>query len=347
MQNGNDVTRYKIEHRTLYNYSEPVAVCQNQLRMMPAPRPDVICHDTQLEILPTPVNSDEHRDYFGNRVISFAIESIHHSLEIIARSDVSIRSPLVTTLAAPNPLRQPSGAVNPPGGPDISLVSSNPTQPSGFSEQPISDFGESWESVAAQIASPQSFNPLVDQQRFDSPRIRRSDTFAAYAADSFTPGRGILDAALDFTRRIFRDFRYDTTATTVDTVPEEAFAGKAGVCQDFAQFAIACLRSIGLSANYVSGYLRTIPPPGKPRLIGADESHAWFGIYSGPKYGWVGFDPTNGTLVGSDHIPICIGRDYGDISPMRGVVLGGGHTTLKVSVDVQPMAFAQQQAMQQ
>jgi transglutaminase-like putative cysteine protease len=211
----------------------------------------------------------------------------------------------------------------------------------------ISDSGEAWETVAQQVVSPSAFQPFVDQQRFDSPRIRRSEAFAQYARGSFTPGRGMLDAALDLTRRIYVDFKYDTLATNVDTTPEEAFAGKAGVCQDFAQVAVACIRSIGLPARYVSGYLRTIPPLGKPALVGADESHAWFSVYSGAKYGWVGFDPTNGTLAGTDHIPISIGRDYGDISPMRGVVLGGGPTTLKVSVDVQPVSDVQQQAMQQ
>ncbi|WP_145417083.1 transglutaminase-like domain-containing protein [Planctomycetes bacterium K23_9] len=322
MQNQNSEVRYRIEHKTSYAYSEPVAVCQNQVRMMPAPRPNLTCHFTRLDILPLPDSSEEHQDYFGNRVLTFAIESTHQSLEIVAHSDVTVHAPTVTLI-----------------GP--------PTNTVGPGKSNISDVGQPWELIAQQIQSADTFDAMIDQQRFDSPRIRRVQPFADYAFKSFTPGRGILEAALDFTRRIYTDFRYDTSATNVDTLPEEAFAARAGVCQDFAQFAIACLRSIGLSAKYVSGYLRTLPPVGAPRLIGADESHAWFSIYSGPRHGWVGFDPTNGTVAGTDHIPISIGRDYGDISPMCGVVLGGGQTTLKVSVDVQPIAMQQQQAMQQ
>jgi transglutaminase-like putative cysteine protease len=330
MQVQNEITRYKIEHRTLYKYGEPVAVCQNQVRMMPAAQAGLTCYQTQIEIQPPPDSSEEHQDYFGNRVFTFAIESNHESLEIIARSDVGVKAPPVYLLDGAN-INGQSGSVNQAGNKAL----------------PISDSGEAWESVAAQVASPTIFQPLVDQQRFDSPRIRRSDAFAQYARASFLPGRGILEAALDLTRRIYTDFKYDTSATDVDTTPEEAFAVKAGVCQDFAQVAIASIRSIGLPARYVSGYLRTIPPAGKPALVGADESHAWFSVYSGPQYGWVGFDPTNGTLVGTDHIPISIGRDYGDISPMSGVVLGGGVTTLKVSVDVHPVTLAQQQSAQQ
>ncbi|MGB7344211.1 MAG: transglutaminase family protein [Pirellulaceae bacterium] len=316
--NENPATRYQIIHKTSYQYSEPVAICQNQVRMMPAGRANLTCHATRLNIQPAPDSSEEHLDYFGNRVYTFAIESLHRSLEIIATSDVSVHASAIQTFKS-----------------------------SGNASDSVSDIGEPWETVAAQVRSRQNYTASVDQQRFDSPLIRRSKTFANYAAISFTPGRGILDAALDFTRRIHQEFSYDTNATHVATRPEEAFTLRAGVCQDFAQVAIACLRSIGLPTRYLGGYLRTMPPPGKPRLVGADESHAWFSIYSGQKYGWIGFDPTNGSLAGTDHIPISIGRDYSDISPMRGVVLGGGQTTLKVSVDVQPLAVQQQQSIQQ
>ncbi|PAY15267.1 protease [Rhodopirellula sp. SM50] len=196
-----------------------------------------------------------------------------------------------------------------------------------------------WETLLA--TSPSGLHrPKIDEHRFGSPRITPADTYAKYAASSFTPQRSIIDAALDLTRRINTDFKYDTTATTVATTTKEAFSLRAGVCQDFAHVEIACLRSMGLAARYVSGYLRTLPPPGKERLIGADESHAWVEVYAGDTIGWLGLDPTNACLVAADHIPVCIGRDYDDVSPMRGVVLGGGTNTLKVSVDVEPIADA-------
>ncbi|QEG02078.1 Protein-glutamine gamma-glutamyltransferase [Stieleria maiorica] len=194
-----------------------------------------------------------------------------------------------------------------------------------------------WESLLA-TSPDQMRHPKIDEHRFGSPRITPAETFRQYAESSFTPQREIVDAALDLTRRIHDEFKYDTTATTVETTTKEAFSLRAGVCQDFAHVEIACLRSMGLAARYVSGYLRTLPPPGKERLVGADESHAWVEVYAGDEIGWLGLDPTNACLVGTDHIPVCIGRDYDDVSPMRGVVLGGGTNTLKVSVDVEPIA---------
>ncbi len=171
----------------------------------------------------------------------------------------------------------------------------------------------------------------------NSPRVRRGETFADYARKSFTPERPILEAILDLTQRIRDDFKYDTTATHVHSTTEEAFKLRAGVCQDFSHIQIACLRSIGLPARYVSGYLRTVPLPGQQRMVGADESHAWVSLYAGEDFGWIDYDPTNACPSDTNHIPICVGRDYGDVSPMRGVVLGSGTTELKVSVDVEPI----------
>ena len=193
-----------------------------------------------------------------------------------------------------------------------------------------------WESLLSSRPT-DAVTPRLDEHRFRSPRINPAAIFADYAKPSFEPGRGIVEAAFDLTRRIHGDFKYDTTATTVDTTTEHAFELRAGVCQDFAHVQIACLRSIGLAARYVSGYLRTRPPEGEERLVGADESHAWLEVYAGESIGWLGLDPTNACLVKTDHIPVCIGRDYDDVSPMRGVVLGGGTNTLKVSVDVEPV----------
>ena len=293
-----DSVEYRVTHRTAYRYSEPVAICQNQLRMQPRSRPGLVCHHSELSVEPAPDSMEAHEDYFGNRVHSFAIESLHRALTVTVHSHVTV---------------SPGQRVVPPA--------------------------MTWEHVVSEVearageAAWQAF-----EFRFDSPRVAAGEAFARYARASFSPGRPIVQAVADLTARIHRDFRYDTAATQVHTPTEQAFAMRAGVCQDFAHVGIACLRSLGLPARYVSGYLRTVPPPGQPRLVGADESHAWLSVYAGEAVGWVDCDPTNARLTGLDHIPVSVGRDYGDISPMRGVVIGSGSTTLRVSVDVEPVA---------
>ncbi len=268
-------------------------------------------HSTRIVITPKTDSTFEHKDYFGNLVFSFAIESLHRELKVVATSDVS-----VAEIELPAPIAGTSNYVD-----DLP-----------------------WETMVTLSKSTQTVPFRVMEFRFDSPRIFASETFAAYARKSFTPGRGLVAATIDLTRRIHADFKYDSAATDVNTTTEKAFAIKAGVCQDFAHIQIACMRSLGLPARYVSGYLRTIPVPGKPRLVGADESHAWLSVYAGETFGWMGVDPTNACFVGTQHIPMCVGRDYGDVSPMRGVVLGGGTTTLDVSVDVEPIEEAIQAA---
>lgn len=290
--------QYRITHETAYQYSEPVALCQNQLRMRPRTQPHLTCHQCDVHIVPQPPSLDTHPDYFGNIVDSFSIEALHRSLTVTVSSEVTVLAP---------------------------------------EEENLLD-APAWDALAADVKTGKS--PLDWKARefaFGSTRIRHDERFAQYAREIFTPGASVIEAADELTRKINRDFRYDTTATDVNTSTSDAFEMKAGVCQDFAHVQIACLRSLGLPARYVSGYLRTYPPPGKPRLIGCDESHAWISIYAGDRIGWVDFDPTNAVRTGTDHIPICHGRDYDDISPMRGIVLGGGATTLRVSVDVAPI----------
>jgi transglutaminase-like putative cysteine protease len=172
---------------------------------------------------------------------------------------------------------------------------------------------------------------------FESPRIRPSAEFAKYAAPSFQPGRPFVEALLDLTARIYKEFKFDSKATSVRTPAEEVLKKRRGVCQDFAHLQIACLRSLNLPARYVSGYLRTYPPPGRPRLIGADASHAWVSAYC-PGLGWMDVDPTNNVVPSYNHIMLAWGRDYGDVSPLRGVIVGGRDHTLKVAVDVEPVA---------
>jgi transglutaminase-like putative cysteine protease len=172
---------------------------------------------------------------------------------------------------------------------------------------------------------------------YDSPRIRRSTIFREFAEPSFDAEDSAVDAISNLAQRIHDHFKYDPLATHCHTQTEEAFELRRGVCQDFAHIMIAALRSMGVPARYISGYLRTIPPPGKERLIGADQSHAWVAAYCGSETGWIEFDPTNSCLCGSDHIPIAWGRDYSDIVPVRGTFLGGGDSRMHVSVDVIPL----------
>ena len=176
-------------------------------------------------------------------------------------------------------------------------------------------------SIAERRSSPEGL--AACQFRFESPRIRLRPEFAAYALESFTRARPLREGLLDLTRRIHKDFRFDAGVTTVRTPTEEVFRKRRGVCQDFAHFQIACLRSLNLSARYVSGYLRTYPPPGQPRLVGADASHAWVSAYC-PGTGWLDLDPTNNLVPSNGHVTLAWGRDYGDVSPLRGLILGGG-----------------------
>lgn len=287
--------RYRITHHTSYRYPEPVAICQNQLRMLPRDFKHAKCHASDCNIEPTPDTIEQHDDYFGNRVCSFAIESVHRRLDVKIDSDVTVYDRNV----------------------------------------PAPEASPSWEEIRLAVAQGKDPEWLLAQEFcFDSPRVTVEASFADYASVSFPAGRPVVEAALDLTKRIHHDFRYDTAATNVNTPTQEVFRIRAGVCQDFAHVQTACLRAMGLPAQYVSGYLRTAPPPGKPKLVGADESHAWVAVYAGNAIGWVELDPTNACFAGTDHIPVCIGRDYSDVSPMRGVVLGGGKTQLTVSVDV-------------
>ena len=193
----------------------------------------------------------------------------------------------------------------------------------------------SWEAVRDQSAIDRNPGAVIEayQYAFDSPHVPTSPDLAAYAAISFTPGRPWLESLLDLTRRIYREFKYDKTATNIHTPPSEVLRVRRGVCQDFAHLQIGCLRSLGLAARYVSGYLVTAPPPGQPRLVGADASHAWLSAFS-PEHGWIDVDPTNDLIPSLKHISLAWGRDYSDVTPIKGVYIGGGHNGMTVAVDV-------------
>ena len=190
-----------------------------------------------------------------------------------------------------------------------------------------------WETIAN---FDDKLNLAAVRFKTESKHIRCGQAFADYALESFTPSRPIIEASMDLTRRIFEDFKFSPGVTTVSTPVEEVFKNRQGVCQDFAHFQIACLRSLGLPARYVSGYVRTIPPPGQKRLVGADASHAWLSLFCGD-LGWISFDPTNNKIPDTDHITLAWGRDYFDVCPIQGVFIGGGKTMMKVEVDVMPL----------
>ena len=197
--------------------------------------------------------------------------------------------------------------------------------------------GEAWEALRERLRG--SGGGLLEPQQFlhESPHVELFRDLSHYAAASFTAGRGMLESVLDLNRRIHTEFTFDPKATSVSTPLREVLKKRRGVCQDFAHLMAGCLRTHGLPARYVSGYILTAPPPGKPRLVGADASHAWVSAWCGEAAGWVDVDPTNDVLVSDEHVTLAWGRDFGDVTPMRGVILGGGEQTLEVRVTVTPL----------
>ena len=289
---------YDIVHLTRYTYGGPVVVNDCVLRLRPRSEPGQLVLDFRVEAHPTPRDWGEHSDAFANRVARMRIETPHREMSIKSISRVEIAR------AAP----------------------------------PIAALTPSWEEVAAEAVDTESLAP--DSPAFALYSSRLVSLFpaaAAYARESFSDRRPIYEAAVELTRRIYKDFAFDAKATEVTTSPAQAFEARRGVCQDFAHVMIAGLRGLGLPALYVSGYIRTIPPPGKPRLQGADASHAWVSVWCGPAYGWLGLDPTNAIPEGDDHIVVARGRDYADVPPVEGVVLSYGGHELEVEVDVIPV----------
>lgn len=286
--------RYKIRHTTVYDYTEPVSVCQNETRLKPRTEPQQTCSFHRLLIDPEPSIAGQRRDYFGNTVDWFSINVRHRRLRVTSISNVDVHAPAI-----------PDPAASPP-----------------------------WETVRDYLRTDRQGTTLDAYQfAFDSPLVRCSTGLANYAEKSFPAGRPILLGVLDLTQRIHSDFPYDTRATTVHTAIEEVFRLRRGVCQDLAHVQIGCLRSLGLGARYASGYLRTMPPTGKPKLVGADASHAWLSVYCGA-LGWIDADPTNNLLPREDHILVAWGRDYSDVCPINGMFVGGGGHSITVAVDV-------------
>ncbi len=286
---------YDIRHVTSYSYESPVSFARCSLRLEPRTGDGQQLVSHSVEIRPKPADRALRRDFFGTLTESILIETAHRSLRIDSRSRVSVS-------------RQAPGRDAP------------------------SPAWESVRDVAFEAASLGPESPVG--YVFASPLVPVQRPVTAYAAASFPPGSGILAGAVDLMHRIRTEFKYDPKATVISTPLKEVFEKRHGVCQDFAHVMIAGLRGLGLPAAYVSGYLRTIPPPGKPRLQGADATHAWVSLWCGEGFGWVGFDPTNDILVENDHIILAVGRDFSDVSPIDGIIVGSRKQKLAVAVDV-------------
>jgi transglutaminase-like putative cysteine protease len=286
---------YDVRHVTTYRYAAPVAYARCTVRLTPAKGAGQRVLAHEVEVTPAPASRDERPTFHGASSLFLTVESPHTELRIEARSRVDVTRTMPEEAAASLP----------------------------------------WETARDEAFSSASLAPASPVHHLAPSRmIRLSDPITAYARASFPPGRAALAGGVDLMRRIKADFTYTPRATEVSTSPLEAFRSRHGVCQDFAHIMIAGLRGLGLPAAYVSGYIHTTPPPGRPRLQGADATHAWVALWCGPAVGWIGLDPTNGILVGPDHIVLAVGRDYADVSPIDGVILGSGAQRLEVAVDV-------------
>jgi transglutaminase-like putative cysteine protease len=290
---------YQVTHRTEYRYAAPVSLSQQLLHLQPRSAPRQACLEHALQIVPTPTRRHDSTDAFGNPVTRLEFDRPHESLSITAVSRLQLvprAAPAATTGSPP------------------------------------------WESVAAELsyrgarAVP---DVALDAMRFrsQSPFVLVKRTLADYARRDFTPQRPLLEASIALMQRIHAEFAYDQKATQIATPLLQVFEQRRGVCQDFAHVMLACLRSLGLSARYVSGYLRSTRDPAREALVGADASHAWLAVYC-PRNGWVDLDPTNRVLPDLSHLTLAWGRDFGDISPLRGVILGGGSHKLEVAVSM-------------
>ena len=291
--------RYHVMHETRYNYQSRVTLSQQYLHMTPRSFSHQQVEAHQLRIEPgDKEEGGDGLDYFGNATRHIAITAPHKTLLVHAESTVALI-----------PRRE------------ISELTQNPP----------------WEAVRKSVQQGGDAAALdACRYLYASPHVTCSAELEQYGRISYPPGRPQLDAAMDLTRRIFEEFKFDSTATTISTPLAEVLKGRRGVCQDFAHFMIGCLRSIGLPARYVSGYILTHPPAGQPRLIGSDASHAWVSVFC-PGSGWIDFDPTNHCIVRSEHVTLGWGRDFSDVTPMRGIVLGGGKQRLEVRVTVTPL----------
>ena len=286
--------RYKVKHQTTYEYQSAVSLCHNIVFQYPITDSFQKVDSYKCNIFPEPNFLIERKDFFENRYLYFSVQKSHKKLVVESISEITINTPMWLSL---NP---------------------SATAP--------------WESVVQGLKSTDTLND-IRQFYLESAFVIFWKDIRNYALQSFTPNRPIMEAMLDLNTRIYQDFTFTPGFTDISTPLEDVFRDKKGVCQDYAHFTLACLHSIGLAARYMSGYIETIPPPGKPKLEGSDASHAWISLYI-PESGWVEFDPTNNLLVNDQHIRVATGRDFSDIIPLKGIVYSGGGQEMVVKVDV-------------
>ncbi len=297
-----EIRSYAVVHETRYGYGQPVGLSRQIVRLTPRATAFQVCRAHAMQVTPEPEVLGNGIDAFGNSLTSLCIETDHAELWVRAESHVDVTARVL---------------------------------PADIESSP-------WEEVRAHLSYRAGRRPRpadLEAMRFcfESTRVRSKRELATWAGACFPAGAPLLVGVRSLMNRIHDEFAFDPTATTISTPVMEVFARRRGVCQDFAHFMLSCLRSLGLAARYVSGYLLTSPPPGKPRLVGADASHAWVAVYC-PEYGWVDADPTNRVFPSLDHVTLAWGRDYDDVIPLRGVLLGGGEHSLDIEVTVVPMA---------
>ncbi len=292
--------KYQIRHTTTYKYADKVTQCHNLVYLLPRDTNHQRCINVSLSVNPQPSHSQRRFDYFGNQSFYFSVEKAHKELEVTALSQVEVKE----------------------SRPTLDL-----------------DFGITCEQARKLMKDGQSEVTLLAREfTLDSPMVAAAPDLRDYAREFFKRDRPLLSAVRALTTRIYKDFTYDPGFSSVATPLSDVMAHRRGVCQDFAHLAIGCLRSMGFPARYVSGYIETLPPPGQEKLVGSDATHAWVAVYS-PGEGWFEFDPTNDKLAEEQHITTAWGRDYSDVSPLKGVIFGGGNKhSLAVAVDVNRVA---------
>ncbi|MCG1036836.1 transglutaminase family protein [Polaribacter sargassicola] len=292
---------FKVIHITTYDYDEAITHCHNIANLKPIEFLGQKLVNYSIEVTPTPSYIEEDIDFFKNIICRFSIEQPHKKLIVNSTSIVERNFDLQ---------------------PDIysSLIVKKTT---------VQDVINELKKGTEEMLSVHDFT--LDSQFIKniSPEIKQ------YAEVSLQPNRNVFEGTNELMKRIFKDFTFDSNFSTIATPLDDVMKAKKGVCQDFAQISIACLRSVGLPARYVSGYIETLPPPGKEKLVGTDASHAWFSVYI-PQFGWVDFDPTNDQIPKNQHITTSYGRDYFDVPPLKGVLYGSGNSKMKVSVDIRP-----------
>ncbi|MBE7440326.1 MAG: transglutaminase family protein [Spirochaetales bacterium] len=286
---------YTITHHTEYHYEEDVILGHNQILMTPPSNEDQTCFSHETLIDPLPDCYRERTDYFGNNTRYFSIERPHRHLKVTA----------------------------------VSKVQTAPARSTSLDDSPA------WEETADSIQKSNDISCIESSLPSHFTPLQSQSSAQEILQNCFPPGRPVLRGAMDLALLVKKEFIYDTKATHILTPLARVLRTKRGVCQDFTHLCLALLRSLGLSARYVSGYIETIAPAGRPKLQGSDASHAWFSVYV-PSLGWFDFDPTNGQARSEQYIETAVGRDYADVAPLKGILFGGGSNTMKVAVDVLP-----------